>query len=190
MVIAITGMGRKKKSDGWLPADPLRIRAFAYSLVPDISSIYLERRVNASDIQRALEGSPREQPLEDSTINYWLAGENCPSPVNIKDIQQVFPRCADWLETDIDSSPIRRFLCALDIWGSPIDSPIRKLDPVPKGIADGRGLTVLAKSKCLTVGKGLTILAKRWASAAKFSQGNAFLGCTIPRLDCRVPRQV
>lgn len=165
-------MGNKKNVDKWPPAEPLRILAFAYSLVPDVSRAHLGRKIKASDIQKALEGSALKEPLSDEAINKWLSGKNRPKPKNVADIELTFPGCADWLKSDIDSSPMRRFLCALDIWGSPIDSPARKLD---------------SAAKIITVGDGLAILAKRWGPVL---MKDSLCEYVIPRLKRYVPSQV
>lgn len=171
-------MGNKKNADKWLPADHLRIKAFARSLAPDVSEAYLGQECKTSDIQQALSTldnlfCPIE--ISDSTIRSWLAGKKRPCQATVNWIKQGLPQCADWLQPEIDSSPILRFICALDIWGSSIDSPVRKLD------------TTLPY---ITVGKGLAILAKRWASVPISEGEDIFCGFAIPRLKCRVPRQI
>ena len=67
---------------------------------------------------------------------------------------------------DIHSSPIRRFISALDMWGSPIDSPARKLD---------------SAAKIISVGDGLSVLAKRWGPVLKKGSQIDYL---IPKLKC------
>lgn len=169
-------MGNKKNSEKWLPATRLRIMAFARSLAPARSNVHLGHEPKASDIQDVL--SKLVHPINDisaPTIRSWVVGEKLPSVSYVNWIKQGMPECADWLTPDIDSSPMRRFLCALDIWGSPIESTIRSLDTA---------------STEITVGKGLAILARRWGSVPIVDGTDCFYGFAIPRLKCHVPRQV
>lgn len=169
-------MGNKKKSEKWLPATHLRIMAFARSLAPARSNVNLGHEPKASDIQDVL--SKLVHPINDisaQTIRNWVIGEDMPCVSYVNWIKQGMPECADWLTPDINSCPIRRFLCALDIYGSPIDSTVRSLDTT---------------STEITVGKGLAILAKRWGSVPIVDGTDCLYGFAIPRLKCRVPRQV
>lgn len=104
-----------------------------------------------------------------------MSGEDSPNATYRKWIDQEWPGCTDWLEPDIEVSPIRRFLCALDMWGSPIDSSIRSLD------------TASAEN---TVGKGLDVLARRWASVPIAAGKDCFCSFVIPRLKLPVPDQI
>ena len=114
--------------------------------------------------------------LSNTTVRNWLTGEKEPYEASVNLLKQEFSSCADWLEPELDSSPIRRFLCALDIWGSAIDSPMRSLDTTSEGI---------------TVGKGLTNLSKRWASIPVTDGKDIFLlDFAIPRLQRHIPQQV
>lgn len=167
-------MGNKKKADKRLPADHLRIKAFARSLAPIWSKTHPDQELKVIAIQESLSQLARPIHIPAQTLTSWLTGEKWPTVTYAKLLNYGLPGCASWLEHDIDSSPMSRFICALDMWGSPIDSPVRRLDT----------------STSFTVGRGLASLAKRWASAARFSRGNVFSGCTIPRLNCPVPRQV
>ncbi|ARU31830.1 hypothetical protein CAP31_09175 [Sulfuriferula sp. AH1] len=165
-------MGNKKNEDKWLPATPLRIKAFACSLLPDVDD-HLGQGVKTRGIQQIL--SMLKNPINnisETTIRSWLAGEKQPSKLYVNWIKQGLPECADWLEPDLDSSSLRRFICALDIWGSRIDSPRRKLDTA---------------SSVITVGKGLAVLAKRWGpTPIKYSLYDAI----IPSLKRLVPHQI
>ncbi|MHB1619700.1 MAG: DUF6166 domain-containing protein [Sulfuricella sp.] len=168
-------MGNKKNSDKWLPADHLRIMAFARSLTPNVSDVHLRQEPKTSNIQEVLSKLDHPVEISNQTLSSWLKGEKRPNVASVNWIKQGLPESASWLKPDIDSSPMRRFLCALDIWGSPVSSPIRKLDAASTGI---------------TVSKGLAILARRWASMPVGYEGDVFGGFAIPRLKCHVPHQV
>lgn len=168
-------MGRKNKEDEWFPADPLRIRAFARSLVPDSQEVKLGQEPKTSDIQKVLSQLAHPVDRSDQTIRDWVIGKTRPCHESVNWIKQGMPECADWLEPDIESSPIRRFLCALDVWGAPIDSPARKLDTA---------------SPKITVGMGVANLAKRWAPMPISAGGSDFSGFVIPRLKCHAPQQI
>lgn len=101
-----------------------------------------------------------------------MSGEDAPNATFLKWIDREWSGCTDWLVPDIESSPILRFLCALDMWGSPIDSAVRSLSTA---------------SAEITVGKGLAILAKRWASVPMIAGKDCFCGFAIPRLKSPVP---
>jgi RNA recognition motif-containing protein len=169
-------MGRSKNSDKWLPATPLRIGAFARSLVPNSLAKQRGKNLNGEDIEAALLALRRPIEISHVTLDGWLKGEVEPSEGYVNLIQQQFPMSPDWLVPALEFSPIRRFLCALDIWGSRIDSPRRKLD---------------LKSPEMTVGNGLATLAKRWASTPRVLSSDT-LGCEffIPRLRALVPNQI
>ena len=169
-------MGNKNKSETWLPATHLRIMAFSRSLIGKTLDEHLDEQLKVSDIQKVLCSLCPPITISNPTLVNWLTGKKRPYTASVNLLKQEFPDCANWLTPDIDTSPIRRFLCALDIWGSDIDSPIRKLDTT---------------SMSITVGKGLAILSKRWASVPITDGKETFLlNCAIPRLKCYVPRQV
>jgi hypothetical protein len=168
-------MGNKKNSDKWLPADHLRIKAFARSLVSGRPEAHLGQEPKTSDIQAALFKLAHPIDISAPAIRSWVVGEKFPSTSYVNWIKQCMPECADWLTPVIDSSPIRRFLCALDLWGAPIDSAVRNLD---------------AASAKITVGKSLVILAKRWAPMPIGDGRCTFGGFAIPRLKCFAPVQV
>lgn len=165
-------MGNKKNSEAWAPADHLRIMAFARSLVPDSREVKLGQEPKTSDIQNVLYLLAQPVGRSDQTIRDWVIGKTRPCHESINWIKQGMPECADWLTRDIDSSPIRRFLCALDIWGSPIDSLVRRLDTA---------------TKIITVGDGLAVLAKRWGPVLK---KGSLCEYVIPRIKSYVPHQV
>lgn len=168
-------MGNKKNTDKFLPADHLRIMAFARSLAPKGAEARIGQKPKTSDIQDVLSKLTHPVDISNQAIDSWLKGEKRPNVASINWIKQGLPDCAVWLEPDINSSPILRFLCALDIWGAPIDSPVRKLDTA---------------SVNNTVGKGLAILAKRWASVPIGAGADCFCGFAVPRLKRQVPHQV
>lgn len=169
-------MGNSSKDDSWLPAEHLRIMMFARSLGPPQLDDEPRKKPTASEIQDVLGMLTPEIIISDTTINKWLKGEDHPGGKNQERIQKDLPRCTAWLKPDENSSPISRFLCALDVWGSRIDSPVRKLDIASTGI---------------TVGSGLAALSKRWGSVpSPTNKYNFSLEYDIPRLSCRVPQQV
>jgi len=168
-------MGNKKNADKWLPADHLRVMAFARSLVPDSPEVQLGQEPKTSDIQEVLSRLAHPIDISAPTIRSWVVGETLPSVSYVNWIKQGMPECADWLKPDIESSPIRRFLCALDMWGAPSDSPIRKLDTTSKGIS---------------VGKGFATMAMRWAPKPIGDKRGVFCGIVIPKPQCPVPPQV
>lgn len=168
-------MGNKKKSEKESPADHLRIMAFARSLVPTPPDLHIEKNPKASEILEVLAMLSPEIEISEVTARNWVAGKKLPTK-ELERIKQEFPRCVDWLVPALDSSPMRRFLCALDIWGSRIDSSARTLDTTSKGI---------------TVGSGLAAIAKQWGSVPSPTDKCDFsLECHIPRLGARVPQQV
>lgn len=169
-------MGRSKNSDKWLPATPLRIGAFARSLVTNSVAKQAGKNLKGKDIEAVLLALRRPIEITHVTLDGWLKGEAEPSEGYVNLIQQQFPMSADWLVPALEFSPIRRFLCALDIWGARIDSSRRKLD---------------LRSPEMTVGNALAALAKRWASTPRALSDDT-LGCDflIPRLGCLVPSQI
>lgn len=167
-------MGNKKKVDTRLPADYLRIKAFARSLAPIWSKTHPGQELKVLAIQVSLSQLARPIHIPAPTLTSWLTGEKWPTVTYAKLLNHGLPGCASWLEHDIDASPMCRFICALDMWGSPIDSPVRRLDT----------------STSFTVGGGLASLAKRWAPAPINNGNNCFAGFAIPRLKCRVPLQI
>ena len=168
-------MGNKKKEDKWSPATELRIMAFARSLVPNSVQVQLGKEPKPSEIQDVLAGFVEPIYVDAPTVKSWLIGEKHPSARNIDLIKKGSSCSSDWLEPAFDSSPMRRFLCALDVWGAPLDSSVRKLD---------------ATSMVITVENGLSILAKRWASTPIVDGNGGFCGFAIPMLKCRVPHQI
>jgi hypothetical protein len=166
-------MGNKKNEDKWSAADHLRIKAFARSLASGVRS---GKKPKASDIQKALSKLVHldsEIHISDETIRSWLSGEKRPSKSSVNWIKQGLPECAEWLEPDMEGAPLQRLLCALDIWGSGIDSATRKLETT---------------STAFTVGKGLVSLARRWGPVP--IKGSLSEDDIIPRLKRAVPRQV
>lgn len=165
-------MGRLSKNDKWLAADPIRIKTFWREFTFKLLKIPLGRDAKIKDIQFAISSRAHSLDVSDTTLRAWKAAEDFPLNTCVTLIEKEWPGCADWLTPDIDSSPIRRFLCALDIWGSPIDSPARKLNSAVKKV---------------TVGNGLSILSKRWGPVLK--RGSQFK-YVIPRIKRYVPPQV
>ncbi|MBA4382960.1 MAG: hypothetical protein C0406_10380 [Sideroxydans sp.] len=165
-------MGRKKKCETWLPAQTLRIKAFAREFAANVLNERHGQKFSITDVQIALSKRAESLAITDQTLRNWMSGEDSPNATFLKWIGREWSGCTDWLEPDIESSPIRRFLCALDMWGSPIDGPIRILDTT---------------SADITVGKGLAILAKRWAPS---SVPGHLCEYVIPRLNRNVPRHV
>lgn len=169
-------MGNKRKSDKWLPSDHLRVRAFVFALTSKMTDVEPGTEPKISTIQSELEKLSHPIEISSSALRNWLSGKDWPSKANVNWLKQAYSGCATWLESDIEISPLHRFLCALDIWGSSIDSPQRKFD--------------VYLPKTVSVGHGLKVLVKRWAPAPVTSGEKTISGFAIPRLKCRVPDQV
>jgi hypothetical protein len=169
--------GRPKKNDVRPAAHPLRIKAFFIEFSSRLLKTPFGQKLKIKDIQYALSTRPHELTLtiEDVTLRAWRSGDDFPSEAYVEWINRKWPGCADWLKPDIDSSAIHRFLCALDVWGSPIDSPARKLDKT---------------SQTISVGMGLDVLAKRWTPKLVLDKRGAFFGYVIPQLECKIPEYI
>lgn len=165
-------MGNKKKIDKWLPANFLRIKAFYRALASRVSSVCEPK---PSDILDALYYYHRSIDMAETTLRAWRLGEDWPKAKNIELVELEFPGCAAWLNPTIDSTPILRFLCALDIWGSPIDSSSRKLELTPQFI---------------TAGSCLAVLEERWAPIVVMDEDGSNCGFAIPRLKCYIPKNL
>lgn len=168
-------MGRKIKSETWLPADSIRVKAFSREFAARVLNVPVMHSPKANDIQNALSHRQDSLTVSDTTLRKWINGEDQPNATYLKWIERVWPGSADWLVPDVEVSPIHRFLCALDVWGSPIDSPSRKLE---------------TSSKVINIGKVVRILAKRWAPKVINDGRGGHSGFAIPRLKCKVPQQV
>ena len=142
-------MGNRKKIDKWLPADFLRIKAFARTLITRVIDDDTPHETSIAAVQNALAKHKNSIDVSNTTLRKWLAGEDHPSDSYAKLIENSFSGCTIWLHPSIDSSPMLRFLCALDVWGSSIDSHSR---------------TLITTSSPITTGTVLNSLAKRWGS--------------------------
>ncbi len=162
----------------WMPAEHLRIMAFARSLA-SINGKDQKDEQKITNIQDALlianTENEKYEPPADQTIRNWWDGKDRPQAKTVKIIKQKFPNCTDLLKPQIHTSPMLRFLCALDIFGSPIESITRGLE---------------LKSAEITVGKCIEELSERWAPTPITDGKHSTNGYYIPRLKCLVPRVI
>lgn len=167
-------MANKKKADKWLPSDPLRIKGFARLLAAELYGHNTITNPRVSELKNGIENHKIASVISPTTLRNWVNGEDFPSEGYRNLIERISPIPLQSLKPSIDSTPILRFLSALDIWGSRLDSPARGVDK---------------PTHLFSAGACLEKTAKHWAPY-ELVIDNKIYGTIIPKIKHFVPEQV
>lgn len=141
-------MGNKKKEDTWLPSYPLRIKGFARLLAAELYGHDTTIKPSAEAMAKAIDShkiaSKTTNLISTNCLGKWINGENFPK-YYINLIKKIAPNSVEILTPNIESAPIFRFLSAIDIWGSSLDSPARGRDKFTSSFSAGACLEQISR---------------------------------------------
>lgn len=164
-------MGNKKKNESWLPSDPLRVEGFSRMLASELYGHNREEIPRVCDIFKKIN---KQTGISENGIRKWVNGDAFPNETNTKLIKEIAPKSVEILTPNLNSTAISRFLCALDIWGSRLDSPARGRDKF---------------TSFFSAGACLEQIAKHWAPY-ELVIDNSIHGIIIPKIKHYVPDHV
>ena len=168
-------MGNKSKSEKYLPADPTRIRAFAFQFAHSQNCITAANEPDVRKLLNAIATSDWSFDISEQTLRKWFSGVDFPRYDYVKLVEKFSPNAGAWLIQDLNENSLRRFLCAIDIWGSLITSNERKINNYD------------SKFSAYSL---LQIIASKWAPTPIYSGDRGIKGFAIPRLRTYVPKQL